>query len=179
MKNNKEVAGRVDFSLPKLYYIIMSNFKRYFQNKNIVFITIVTYNRQQILIENIELLRRSFKNVKYNYEIIAGTVMPDHLHILIRTDKASDYSKIISSFKSSFSRSMPKNMNQTVCQLNRREKGTLQRKYYDHIIRDERDFNKHLDYIHYNSVKHLNISPKDWEFPSFKKFVKLGFYQED
>ena len=68
----------------------MSNFKRYFQNKNIVLIMIVTYNRQQILIENIELLRRSFKRVKYNYEIIASIVMPDHLHILIRTDKASD-----------------------------------------------------------------------------------------
>lgn len=41
------------------------------------------------------------------------------------------------------------------------------------------DFNKHLDYIHYNTVKHLNISPKDWEFSSFIKFVKQGCYQED
>ena len=157
----------------------MSNFRRYYQDKNIVFITIVTYNRQQILVENIELLRQSFKNVRYNYEIIAGIVMSDHLHILMQTDKASDYAKIISSFKSNFSRLMPKNINQTQCQLDRREKGIWQRKYYDHIIRDEMDFNKHLDYIHYNSVKHLNISPKDWKFSSFKKFVKQGFYQED
>ena len=49
----------------------MSKFKRYYQDKNIVFITIVTYNRQQILVENIDLLRQSFKKVKYNYEIIA------------------------------------------------------------------------------------------------------------
>ena len=61
----------------------MSNFKRYYQDKNIVFITIVTYNRQQILVENIELLRQSFKKVKYSYEIIAGIVLPDHLHILM------------------------------------------------------------------------------------------------
>ena len=74
---------------------------------------------------------------------------------------------------------MPKNMNQTKSQLDRREKGIWQRKYYDHIIRDEMDFNKHLNYIHYNSDKHLNISPKDWEFSSFKKFAKQGFYQED
>ena len=53
----------------------MSNFKRYYKNKNIVFITIVTYNRQQILVKNIELLRQSFKNVKYNYEILAGIVL--------------------------------------------------------------------------------------------------------
>ena len=157
----------------------MSNFKRYYQDKNIVFITIVTYNRQQILVENIELLRQSFKNVKYSYEIIAGIVLPDHLHILMQTDKASVYSKIISSLKSNFSRLLPKNMNQTQKQLLRREKGIWQRKYYDHIIRDDMDFNKHLDYIHYNSVKHLNISPKDWQFSSFKKFVKQGFYQED
>ena len=70
-------------------------------------------------------------------------------------------------------------MNQTQKQLLRREKGIWQRKYYDHIIRDDIDFNKHLDYIHYNSVKHLNISPKDWQFSSFKKIVKQGFYQED
>ena len=171
--------SRVDFSLPILYYGIMSNFKRYYQDKNIVFITIVTYNRQQILVENIELLRQSFKNVKYSYEIIAGIVLPDHLHILMQTDKASGYSKIISSLKSNFSRLLPKNMNQTQKQLLRREKGIWQRKYYDHIIRDDMDFNKHLDYIHYNSVKHLNISPKDWEFSSFKKFVKQGFYQEN
>ena len=157
----------------------MSNFKRYYQDKNIVFITIVTYNRQQILVKNIELLRQSFKNVKYNYEIIAGIVLPDHLHILIQTNKSSDYSKIISSFKSNFSRLLPKNKNQTQKQLLRREKGIWQRKYYDHIIRDDKDFNKHLDYIHYNSVKHLNILPKDWDFSSFKKIVKQGFYQED
>lgn len=162
-----------------LYYGNMSNFKRYYQDKNIVFITIVTYNRQQILVKNIELLRQSFKNVKYNYEIIAGIVIPGHLHILIQTTNASDYSKIISSFKSNFSRLLPKNMNQTQNQLLRREKGIWQRKYYDHIIRDDMDFNKHLDYIHYNSVKHFNIAPKDWGFSSFKKYVKQGFYQED
>ena len=57
--------------------------------------------------------------------------------------------------------------------------GFTQPTHYDHIIRNDMDFNKHLDYIHYNSVKHLNISPKDWQFSSFKKFVKQGFYQED
>ena len=61
----------------------MSNFKRYYQDKNIVFITIVTYNRQQILVKNIELLRQSFRNVKYNYKIIAGIVLPDHLLVIV------------------------------------------------------------------------------------------------
>ncbi len=157
----------------------MSNFKRYYQDNNIVFITIVTYNRQPILVDNIDLLRNSLKSVKYNYKIIAGIVMPDHIHILIQTDKTNNYSKIIASFKANFSKHLPLNKNQTNSQLVRREKGIWQRKYYDHIIRDENDFNKHLDYIHYNPMKHLNIYPKDWEFSSFIKFVKQGFYQEN
>lgn len=157
----------------------MSNFKRYYQDKNIVFITIVTYNRQPILVENIELIRCSFREIKSDYKIIAGIVLPDHLHLLLQTDKASDFPKIISSFKANFSKLMPKNLKQTQKQLSRREKGIWQRKYYDHIIRDKNDFHKHLDYIHYNSVKHLNIPPKDWKYSSFNKFVQKRYYELD
>jgi putative transposase len=133
-----------------------------------------------MLVENIELIRNSFKKIKYDYKIIAGIVLPDHLHLLIQTDNADDYPKIISSFKSNFSRFMPKNVNQTESQMKRREKGIWQRKYYDHIVRDENDFHKHLDYIHYNPVKHNYVkAPKDWEYSSFKKFVKMGFYEKD
>ena len=67
----------------------------------------------------------------------------------------------------------------TPSEQKRGEKGVWQRRYYDHIIRDENDFNRHLDYIHYNSVKHYNISPKDWEYSSFHKFVKNEYYDED
>lgn len=157
----------------------MSNFKRYYQDKNIVFITIVTYNRQPILINNIELLKFSLKSVKYNCKIIAGIVLPDHIHLLIQADNATTYPKIIATFKANFSKLLPKNQNQTQFQLKRNEKGIWQRKYYDHIIRDEKDFYKHLDYIHYNSVKHLNISPKNWKYSSFKKFVEKEFYEEN
>lgn len=157
----------------------MSNFKRYYQDNNIVFITIVTYNRQPILIKNIELLRQSLKEIKYKHKIIAGVILPDHLHIIIQTNEANDFPKIISSFKSNFSRKIPKNIEQTIEQLARREKGIWQRKYYDHVIRNNSDFNKHLDYIHFNPTKHLGIAPNEWEFSSFKKFVKKGFYEEN
>ena len=58
----------------------------------------------------------------------------------------------------------------------RGEKGIWQRRYYDHVIRNEEDLWKHIDYIHFNSLKHYNIAPKDWEFSSFNKFVKNNFY---
>ena len=61
----------------------------------------------------------------------------------------------------------------------RNEKGIWQRRYYEHIIRNENDLWKHIDYIHFNSIKHYNIAPKDWENSSFKKFVKNNFYDEN
>ncbi|MDD3014502.1 MAG: hypothetical protein PHC34_12435, partial [Candidatus Gastranaerophilales bacterium] len=61
--------------------------------------------------------------------------------------------------------------------IKRKEKGIWQRRYYEHTIRNEESLYKHLDYIHFNSVKHNCIhNVKDWEFSSFHKFVNKGFY---
>lgn len=54
-----------------------------------------------------------------------------------------------------------------------------QNRYFEHTIRDEKDLYRHLDYIHYNSMKHYNILPKNWNFSSFKHFVKNGYYEEN
>ena len=160
----------------------MSNYKRYFsQLKNPVFITVVTKNRQQILIDNIELLKDCLKNSmhKFNYKFIAGIIMPDHFHILIYSEKPDLIPKIIHDIKYSFSKNITSNVQLTESEQKRGDKGIWQRRYYDHIIRDENDLNRHLDYIHYNSMKHLNIEPKNWKCSSFHKFVKNSYYEED
>lgn len=158
----------------------MPNYRRYFQNANQVFITIVTYNRLPILISNIDILRQSFQQVKYEYNLIAGVVLPDHLHFIIRCENSGCIPKIISSVKSNFSREMPFNNYQSEKQILRREKGIWQRKYFDHIIRDEDDLHKHLDYIHYNPIKHGYVQKvRDWEYSSFEKFVEKGYYDCD
>jgi len=55
-----------------------------------------------------------------------------------------------------------------------------QNRFWDHIIRDQNDLNRHIDYIHYNPVKHGCISkPKDWPHSSFRHYVKAGVYQDD
>ena len=60
------------------------------------------------------------------------------------------------------------------------EKGVWQRRYWEHTIRNEQDFYRHLDYIHYNPIKHnLVKSLKDYKYTTFEKFVKLGFYEEN
>ena len=163
----------------------MSNYKRYFKySNNPVFITFVTYNRREILISNIELLKNSFKQalLKYQFEIIAIAVLKDHCHLIISADTPQNISNIVKAIKYYFSSNID---NKYICKdltssaIKRGEKGIWQRRYYDHIIRNEDDLYKHIDYIHYNSMKHYGISPKDWEYSSFKMYVKNKYYNVD
>ena len=137
------------------------NYKRIFQPNSYVFITIVTYDRKPILIENIKIFKESLKNSKkkYNYELIAIVVNYDHAHFIVNPDNIDDYSKIEYTLN------------------NNKEADIWQRRYWEHTIRDEEDLYRHLDYIHYNPTKHYNIAPKDWEYSSFKKFVEKGYYE--
>ena len=60
----------------------------------------------------------------------------------------------------------------------RHREGTIwQRRFWEHQIRDEKDFSVHFDYIHYNPVKHgLARSPKDWLYSTFHRYVQAGIY---
>ena len=160
-------------------------YKRYYNFGKIVFITIVTYNRMPFLLNNIELIRTAFRSVKYKYSIIAGVVLKDHMHLLLEPNNMNEIPLIISFFKQYFSKNIssvgldPLTDNISASRKNKNERGIWQRRYYDHIIRDEKDFNRHLDYIHYNPMKHYKITPKDWEYSSFKKFAEAGMYEEN
>ena len=163
----------------------MSNYKRYFQTTiRPVFITFVTYNRREILISNVAILRNSFKYAKnkYDFEIIAISVLKEHCHIIISAKNQNDIPKIIRTIKFNFSVNISEKF---ICKSlsesakKRGEKGVWQRRYYDHIIRNEEDLYRHIDYIHYNSMKHYQIAPKDWVFSSFKNFVEKKYYEND
>jgi REP-associated tyrosine transposase len=59
-------------------------------------------------------------------------------------------------------------------------RGVLQPKYWEHTIRDESDFERHADYIHFNPVKHgLVDRPRDWKWSSFWRYVWAGVYTVD
>lgn len=100
-------------------------------------------------------------------------------HMIILANNPDDIPQIIRTIKYNFSINIPKEF---ICKnisnsgLKRGEKGIWQRRYYDHIIRNEEDLYKHIDYIHYNSTKHYQIYPKDWSYSSFNKYVKCGYY---
>ena len=82
--------------------------------------------------------------------------------------------------KQTFSKRLPKTEPRTGCQLNRRERGIWQRRYWEHLIRDPRDYQLHFGYIHYNPLKHKHAQRlADWPYSSFHRAVAMGIYSED
>lgn len=95
--------------------------------------------------------------------------------MIIKPNDIKTYPKIIGSIKSNFTKMSGLNYS-----LNKSgESDIWQRRYWEHTIINEEDLYKHIDYIHYNSMKHYNITPKDWEYSSFKNFVNNGYYDID
>jgi putative transposase len=61
----------------------------------------------------------------------------------------------------------------------RRERGIWQRRFWEHLLRDQTDFNRHVDYIHWNPVKHGWVERvRDWPYSSFRRYVEQGVYPE-
>ena len=108
-------------------------------------------------------------------------VLPDHLHAVWTLPEGdADFAKRWQLIKSTFSRALPSGERISESRIARRERGIWQRRYWEHTIRDENDFARHVDYIHINPVKHgLVTRVRDWPFSSFHRMVKLGIYPED
>ncbi|MEM9926885.1 MAG: transposase [Cyanobacteria bacterium P01_D01_bin.50] len=167
----------------------MPEYRRFRITGGTYFFTLVTYNRHPWLCSEIarSTLRKAIERVrlKYPFEIDAFVLLPEHLHcIWTLPDGDDNYSirwKWIKTFvtkrcedklglKYPMSESGKK----------RQESNLWQRRFWEHLIRDEEDFQAHCDYIHYNPVKHgLCNSPASWKFSSFHRFVKEGIYSED
>ena len=79
--------------------------------------------------------------------------------------------------KTAFSKSVPTGEWQSPIMAHRGERGIWQRRYWEHTIRDDRDMSTHLDYIHFNPVKHgLVAHPADWPHSSFRRCAANGLY---
>ena len=146
------------------------------------FFTLVTAQRRPLLLNNIGRLREAFRVVKqrYPFRIEAIVILPDHLHAIWRLPAGdSDYSLRWSLIKRFFSSGFSASL-RTASQRSKREKGIWQRRYWEHCIRDENDLRRHLDYVHYNPVKHdLVARPGDWAYSSFQRWVARGAYPEE
>ncbi len=149
------------------------------------FFTLNTFMRQPILQNelSIHLLRNIFKKVKQKHEfrIDAIVILPDHLHAIWTLPSGdSDYPKRWSLIKAEFSRSIKSyHVLPEVKEVRRkkREQTVWQRRYWEHKIRDEDDYRRHVDYIHYNPVKHGYVNKvQEWPWSSFHRHVKKGVY---
>lgn len=112
------------------------------------------------------------------FSIDAIVLLPDHLHcIWTLPENDCDFSTRWRLIKSGFSRRChPKYKQQpSVSRQRKQEQAVWQRRFWENLIRNDRDFTHHVDYIHYNPVKHdLVRSPKDWKFSSFHRYVREG-----
>jgi putative transposase len=152
----------------------MRNVKRYYLPNRIYFVTHVTHNRDPILVDNFDILWKVLENhrVNNNYRLIAWVVLPDHWHALI-DPKANDMALLMKKIKLSFSSYYRKDTNLNTVKL-------WQHRYWDHMIRNQADFNRHIDYIHYNPVKHGLVNrPMDYRYSSFGDYFKGGVYNSD
>ena len=151
------------------------------------FFTVVTHKRNKILCRgnNVSLLRKAFKLVmeKHPFTIDAFVLLPDHVHcIWTIPDGDRDFSKRWRLIKSYFSRKCDDKYEHTPSASRRKKKepGVWQRRFWEHLIRDDEDFVRHVEYIHYNPVKHRLVkTPKEWEYSSFHRYVREGVYDLD
>jgi putative transposase len=165
--------------------IIMSEYRRFYIPGALWFFTVNLAERKgnPLLLENIDLLRSSFikVNQSHPFKIIAIVVLPDHLHcILSLPENDGDFSTRWGLIKANFSRNIAKGERISNSRYKRGERGIWQRRFWEHLIRDEKDLHAHIDYIHWNPVKHgLTTKAVDWKYSSFQRFVKEGFYSEN
>jgi putative transposase len=159
----------------------MANYRRNFVAGGSFFFTVNLAERtSSLLTEHIELLREAFRYTRnrHPFEIDAIVVLPEHLHTIWTLPAGDcDYAMRWRLIKSRFSRSIPKDERISRSRLSKGERGIWQRRYWEHTLRDELDYARHVDYIHINPVKHGHVnSVAEWPYSSFHRYVEMGVY---
>jgi len=155
---------------------IQVKIRRWYVPNAIYFITIVTQDRRPLFADdaNVELFRVTMHRAKEYHPFImrAFVFLHDHIHLLIFVAETTNISKLLQSIQRNFTRNYKKahNINKPI--------RLWQRGFWDHVIRDERDFANHLHYIHYNPVKHGYVNePEAYTHTSFHEYAKRGWYE--
>jgi len=169
-----------------MYYTPMSNYRRADFAGGYYFFTLVTYRRHKFLTTDgaRDCLRRAFEKVQTqrHFETTAICLLPDHLHCVWKlpdgdADFSTRWTLIKRGFTVSFLKAGGKELRQSDSRLEHRQRGVWQRRFWEHQIRDERDLHTHVDYIHYNPVKHgLVARLDDWPWSTYHKYVESGHY---
>jgi putative transposase len=147
------------------------------------FFTVTLHDRRSsALVDHIDLLRAAFRKSRQSkpFEIDAIVVLPDHLHAIftLPTDDA-DFSGRWRAIKGAFTTALL-TAGVAIARHSNGESSLWQRRFWEHTIRNDDDFARHVDYIHFNPVKHLlTTRVSDWPHSSFHRYVRLGLLPED
>jgi putative transposase len=162
----------------------MSNYRRHRVPGGTYFFTVNLLERKStMLTEYIAELREAVRLIREQrpFHIDGWVVLPDHLHA-IWTLPLGDvgYPERWREIKKAFSKTIPKTEYRSQTRINRHERGIWQRRYWEHTIRNEEDYAAHMDYLHYNPVKHGWVqSVQEWPYSSFHRLVQKGVYPPD
>jgi len=160
----------------------MTNYRRNYPAGGIYFFTVaIAERRLDLLVQHIQHLKASLRDEQQRapFYNLAFVVLPDHLHAVWRLPRNdSDYSSRWRRIKAGFSRSIPPGEPVSSSRKARGERGVWQRRFWEHTVRDEEDLQRHLDYVHFNPVKHGLVSRvSDWPHSTFH--VRRGIYTPD
>ena len=137
----------------------------------------------RLLVNRIDSLRAAFRavRVRHPFRMDAVVILPEHLHcIMTLPEGVADFSTRWNLIKGNFSRTIAEGERISLSRAKRGERGIWQRRFWEHLIRDQEDFNRHVDYIHWNPVKHGWVSRvADWPHSSFHEYLRQGIYTED
>jgi putative transposase len=167
----------------------MPNYRRSITPGATYFFTVVTHRRQPILVkpESRTILRQVIGDVRrqYPFTIDAWVLLPDHLHCIWSLPEGDfDYSSRWGLIKAGFTKRAKPIMHReewvSDSKRKHRESTVWQRRFWEHQIRDETDFQRHVDYIHFNPVKHGLVSQVNaWPYSTFHRYAREGVYIED
>ena len=162
----------------------MTDYRRNFVPGGSFFFTVNLADRRlSLLTTHIDTLRAAFRetHLRHPFTIDAIVVLPDHLHTVWTLPEGdADFATRWRLIKSTFSRSIAPGERISASRATRGERGIWQRRYWEHTVRDEEDFARHVDHVHINPVKHgLVTRVRNWQPSSFHRWVKLGVYPED
>lgn len=144
-----------------------------------VFFTVNLLERKlDLLVRHINDLREAVRATKRErpFHIDAWVVLPDHMHCVWTLPVGDDdFSNRWKAIKIRFVQALPRTERRSKVRIAKGERGIWQRRYWEHLIRDERDYARHTDYIHYNPVKHSYVKrASEWPHSSIHRYIARG-----
>ena len=162
----------------------MPNYRRAFIPGGCWFFTVNLLDRRQtLLVDQIGFLRQAVADIRRNhpFTIDAIVILPDHIHTIWSLPSGdSDFSMRWRLIKNRFARALPKQETLSAVRAARHERGIWQRRFWEHRIRDEADYARHVEYCYIYPVRHGYVGRvRDWPHSSFHRDVRAGTFPID